>query len=235
MDVYRPSAHIGVIGTRISMREVMKQVYLWMTVGLLLTAGIAAFFAVTGLTLALGPLLLVAVVAELGLVLWLAARITRMSAQRATRIFLAYAALNGVTLSAIFYWANMVDIWLALIATGSMFGAMTIIGYTTQVDLSRFRGLLFMALIGLIVASIVNLFLASSALYWLVTYAGVLIFTGLTAYDTQWIKQNAQQLEMQGISSEAAAVRQVAIIGALHLYLDFVNLFLYILRIVSDR
>ena len=92
-----------------------------------------------------------------------------------------------------------------------------------------------MGLIGLIVASVVNLFLASSALYWLVTYAGVILFVGLTAYDTQWIKRQAEVLEIQGVNSGAAAVRQVAIIGALKLYLDFVNLFLYILRIVNNR
>lgn len=235
MDVYRPSSQVNVFGTRIEMRAVMQQVYLWMTIGLLITAVIAAFFATTGLTLALGPVLLVAVIAQLGLVLWLTVRIHKMSAQRATTVFLAYAALNGVALSGIFYFADMVDIWLALIATGGMFGAMTVLGYTTSVDLSRFGGILIMALIGIVIASIVNIFLASSALYWLVTYAGVLIFTALTAYDTQWIKRNAQQLEMQGVSSQDAAVRQVAIIGALHLYLDFINLFLYILRILNDR
>ncbi|MBP8972890.1 MAG: Bax inhibitor-1/YccA family protein, partial [Anaerolineae bacterium] len=148
-------------------------------------------------------------------------------------LFLLFAALMGVTLSTIFYWATLTDIYLALFATGAMFAAMSIVGYTTEMDLTRLGSLLFMALIGLIVASLVNLFLASETLYWVVSYAGVLIFVGLTAYDTQWIKRQAAQLEVQGINTGAAVVRQVAIVGALKLYLDFINLFLYILRIVS--
>lgn len=233
MDIYRPQA--TVLGTRVDMRAVMKEVYLWMTVGLIASAVIAAAFAVTGLTEALGPLLFVAVIGQLGMVIYLSVRITKMSAQRATNLFLLYAALNGVMLSTVFYWASLADIYLALFATGAMFAAMSIVGYTTSIDLSKFGGFLLMALIGLIVASVVNIFFASETLYWIVTYAGVLIFVGLTAYDTQWIKQNAQTLEMQGVNSGAAVVRQIAIIGALKLYLDFINLFFYILRIVSDR
>lgn len=235
MDIYRPQAQqIAVAGRRVDMQSVMRQVYMWMTAGLALTFGLALVFYTTGLAAALGPLLFVAMIAELVLVFWLAARIFKMPAERATRLFLAYAALNGLTMSVVFYFADLPEILLALFATGAMFGAMSIIGYTTDVDLSQFRGILLMALIGLIVASIANIFFASETLYWIVTYAGVLIFVGLTAYDTQWIKRSASQIEMQGVSSEAAIVRQVAIIGALKLYLDFVNLFIYILRIVSS-
>ncbi len=235
MDIYRPQPQARALGERVDFRAVMKEVYLWMTVGLITSAVIAAFFAVTGLTESLGPLLFVAIIAELGLVIYLSVRITKMSGQRATNVFLLYAALNGVTLSTVFFYADLTDIYLALFATGAMFAAMTIVGYTTSVDLTKYGGFLLMALIGLIIASVVNIFFASETLYWIVTYAGVLIFTALTAYDTQWIKRNAQSLEMQGVHSGAALVRQVAIIGALKLYLDFVNLFLYILRIVSDR
>jgi uncharacterized protein len=235
MDIYRPQAQqVAVAGRSVDMQAVMRQVYMWMTAGLALTFGLALVFYTTGLAAALGPLLFVAMIAELVLVFWLAARIFKMPAERATRLFLAYAALNGLTMSVVFYFANLPEILLALFATGAMFGAMSIIGYTTEVDLSQFRGILLMALIGLIVASIANIFFASATLYWIVTYAGVLIFVGLTAYDTQWIKRSASQIEMQGVSSEAAIVRQVAIIGALKLYLDFVNLFIYILRIVSS-
>jgi hypothetical protein len=173
---------------------------------------------------------------QIGLVWYLSARIHKMEAQRATTMFLVFAAVMGISLSTVFYWAALADIYLALFATGAMFGAMSIVGYTTQIDLTKMGSFLFMALIGLIVASIVNIFLASETLYWLVTYAGVLIFVGLTAYDTQWIKNSALRLETQGVGSGAAVVRQLAIIGALHLYLDFINLFMYILRIVSrDR
>jgi FtsH-binding integral membrane protein len=234
MDIYRPQPQAAVIGSRVSMREVMQQVYLWMMAGLGLSALVAVLLA-TVLTEALVPLLLPAVVVELVLVLYLSMRITKMSAERATTVYLAYAALNGVTLATIFFWASLTDIWLALFATGAMFAAMSIIGFTTNIDLSGMRSYLLMGLIGLIVASVINIFWASSALYWIVTYAGVLLFVALTAYDTQWIKRTATEIEVAGMSSGEATVRRVAIIGALKLYLDFINLFLYILRIVSDR
>ena len=234
MDIYRPDTQVSVLGTRVDMRAVMKEVYLWMTLGLITTAVVALVFAVTGITAALGPLLFVAAFAQIGMVWYLAARIHKMEAQRATTMFLLFAAVMGITMSTIFYYASLADIYLALFATGATFGAMTIVGYTTKIDLSKLGGLLFMALIGLIIASVVNIFVASSALYALVNYAGVLIFVGLTAYDTQWIKKNAQRIEVQGVNGEAAAVRQVAILGALHLYLDFINLFIFILNIISS-
>jgi FtsH-binding integral membrane protein len=236
MDIYRPQSTVAVAGRRVDLQAVMREVYAWMTGGLVITFSIAFLFYITGLTIALGPLLFVAMIGELVLVFYLAARIFQMPVERATTLFLVYAGLNGVTLSIFFYLADLSEILLALFATSAMFGAMSIIGYTTKIDLSKYGGILLMALIGLIVASIANIFFASETLYWIVTYAGVLIFVALTAYDTQWIKNNAYQIEMQGVSSEAAIVRQVALIGALKLYLDFVNLFIYILRIVSkDR
>src|SRR5690606_38728114 len=220
----------AVIGSRVSMREVMQQVYLWMMAGLGLSAVIAVFFA-TVMTEALLPVLLPVVVVEVGLVIYLSMRIMKMSAQRATGVYLLYAALNGVTLSNVFFWASLADIWLALVAAGAMFAAMSIIGFTTNMDLSGMRSYLLMGLIGLIIASVINIFWASSTLYWIVTYAGVLLFVALTAYDTQWIKRAATEIEVSGMSSGEATVRRVAIIGALKLYLDFINLFLYILRI----
>ncbi len=233
MDIYRPQPQATALGARVDMRAVMKEVYLWMTLGLLTSAVVALVFALSGLTAAIFPVLIIAPFAQIGLVWYLGARITRMEASRATNLFLLFAALMGVTLSTVFYWAALTDIYLALFATGAMFAAMSIVGYTTEMDLTRLGSLLFMALIGLIVASIVNIFWASETLYWVVSYAGVLIFVGLTAYDTQWIKRQAAQLEVQGTNTGAAVVRQVAIMGALKLYLDFINLFLFILRIVS--
>ncbi|NLX11497.1 MAG: Bax inhibitor-1/YccA family protein [Chloroflexi bacterium] len=232
MDVYRPQPQTTTLG-RVNLRAVMQEVYLWMTIGLLISAAVAITFAATGLTVALAPVLMIAMFAQIGLVWYLAARIMKMDAQRATRVFLLYAALNGATLSFVFFWADLSDVYLALFATGAMFAAMSIIGYTTSIDLTRMGGFLFMALIGLIVASVINIFFASETLYWLVTYAGVLIFVALTAYDTQWIKRSAQQMEIQGVPNEAALVRRVAIMGALKLYLDFINLFIYILRILA--
>ncbi len=235
MDIYRPQAQVSALGTRVDLRAVMKQVYVWMTLGLVTSAVVALFFAVTGLTEAIFPVLIIAPFVQIGLVWYLSATIHKMEAQRATTLYLVFAAVMGITLSTIFYWAELGDIFLALFATGAMFGAMSIVGYTTNVDLSRFGSLFLMALIGLIAASVINIFLASETLYWVVSYAGVLIFVGLTAYDTQWIKNSAAQLEIQGVSSGAALVRQVAIMGALKLYLDFINLFLFILRIVGRR
>lgn len=233
MDLYRPQAQASILGERISMRAVMQQVYLWMTVGLITSAVVAVIFAVSGLTVSLGPLLYVAMFAEVGLVWYIAARIMKISAQQATNLFLIYAAINGATLSILFYVYDLGDIYLALFSTGAMFAAMSVVGYTTKVDLSRYGGILLMALIGLLIASIINIFVASSTLYWVVSYAGVFIFTALTAYDTQWIKNSAMQLEASGMSTGEAMVRRVAIMGALKLYLDFINLFLYILRIIG--
>ncbi len=136
-------------------------------------------------------------------------------------------------MSTIFYWADLGDIYLALFSTSAMFGAMTIVGYTTETDLTQFGSILMMGLIGLCIAMLVNLFVGSSALYWMISIAGVIIFTALTAYDTQKIKNAAQQLEMRGVSNTSAAVHQVALMGALMLYLDFINLFLFILRLMS--
>ena len=235
MDIYRPQPQATALGTRVDMRAIMQQVYLWMTLGLVITAVVALFLAVSGITLALGPALMLAPFAQIGLVWYLSARIGRMSAERATTLFLVFAAVMGVTMSSIFYWADLSAIYIALFATGALFAAMSIVGYTTQVDLSRLGGILFMALIGLIIASVVNIFARSSTLYWIISYAGVLIFTGLTAYDTQWIKRTALVLEARGEMSGSVAVRRLALMGALKLYLDFVNLFLYILSLTSRR
>ncbi len=233
MDIYRPQPQAQALGTRIDMRAVMLEVYLWMTLGLITTAVVALVFASTGITASLGPLLFVAVIGQIGMVFYLSARIFKMEPAVAQRMFLLYAALMGVTMSTIFYWADLGEIYLALFSTSAMFGAMTVVGYTTKTDLTKLGSILMMGLIGLIIAMVVNLFVGSSALYWLISIAGVVIFTALTAYDTQKIKNAAGQLEMQGVSSGAAAVRQIALMGALILYLDFINLFLFMLRLMS--
>lgn len=235
MDYYRPQPQTSALGTRIDLRAVMKEVYLWMALGLVVSTVVALLLAITGITTSLGAALFIAPIGQIAMVWYLSARIFKMEPAQATRLFLIYAALMGVTLSFVFYWASMADIYVALFATGAMFAAMSIVGYTTEIDLTRMGSLLFMALIGLIVASVINLFIASAALYWLVSVAGVLIFTALVAFDTQWIKNSALTLEVQGQSNGAAIVRQLAIMGALKLYLDFINLFLFILRLLSGR
>jgi len=167
--------------------------------------------------------------------MFISVRITRLDPMTAAALFLVYAVLNGVTLSFIFLAYNLGTITYAAVAAGAMFGATSIVAYATRIDLSRFGGLLLMALIGLIVASIVNMFFASSALDQIISYVGVLLFVALTAYDTQRIKKLALTISANGAVSEAGLVQRVSIIGALTLYLDLINLFLFLLRIMGGR
>ncbi len=168
--------------------------------------------------------LFVLIIAQLGLVILLAARITKMSPMAARAGFLGYAALLGITLSYIFLAYTSTSIMRIFFVTASMFFVMAIIGYVTKKDLSRLGGLLLMGLIGIIIATIVNIFLQSNAVQIIVSYLGVAIFLGLTAYDTQKIKT----------FYESNKKDQLAIMGALALYLDFINLFLFLLRIFGN-
>lgn len=215
-----------------SLSSVMTRVYLWMTAALAITAA-AAFLMVSSpalLQLVYGNsvAIWVLIAAELILVVSLSAGINRLSPTTATALFLGYAALNGLTLSSIFFVYSIGTITQAFAASGLTFGAMSLIGATTKRDLSGLGGILMMALIGLIIASVVNIFWANSTLDAIITYIGVFVFVGLTAYDTQKIKAMTTAATQYG---DAAAPRRIAILGALTLYLDFINLFLYILRL----
>ncbi|MBN1287644.1 MAG: Bax inhibitor-1/YccA family protein [Anaerolineae bacterium] len=224
-----------VIGVGVNVSDVMRQVYLWMTGGLLITAFIAFVVAQTDLwTIVANPVvLLVAFLIQLGIVIGISARINKMSPTTAGTLFAVYSATMGFTLSLIFIAYTAADITYALVATASMFAAMSIVGYTTKIDLSKLGAILFMGLIGLILVSILNIFLQSDGLYWAISIAGVVIFTGLTAWDTQKIKQMAGQVSMASMTESSVAVRRLSIIGALILYLDFINLFLFMLRLVG--
>lgn len=212
---------------------VMTQVYAWMTAGLFVTGAIASFVAsssvltsvIFGNPILFFGLFIVQIIAVVGL----SAGINRLSPATATAIFIAYAAVNGLTLSAIFLAYTAASIASTFFITAGAFGATSLYGYITKRDLSRVGNIAFMALIGLLIASLVNFFLHSTALYWILTYVGVLIFVALTAWNTQRIKQLASQ-----VNDETSAGR-VAIIGALMLYLDFINLFIYLLRIFGSR
>jgi len=149
----------------------------------------------------------------------------------ATGLFMLYSALTGLTLSSIFVVYTGSSIASTFVVAGGMFGAMSLYGYTTRRDLSRLGSLLFMALIGIVLASVVNIWLKSSALMWAVTYIGVVVFVGLTAYDTQKLKNMGEQLSVDDKDS----FRKYSIVGALTLYLDFINLFLMLLRIFGNR
>ncbi|HEV2021182.1 MAG TPA: Bax inhibitor-1/YccA family protein [Terriglobales bacterium] len=216
-----------------SERTFISRVYGWMAGGLAITGLVAAYTANNpALVKAIfgSGLFWVLILAELGIVAALSWAIKHMTPVMAFSAFLFYAALNGLTLSVIFLIYTAESIGLTFFITAGTFGAMCIYGATTKRDLTSMGSLLFMALIGLVLASVVNIFWHSSGLYWVVTYAGILIFVGLTAYDAQKIKQ-MHAAGMEGSEED----RKAAILGALALYLDFINLFLYLLRLFGRR
>jgi FtsH-binding integral membrane protein len=213
--------------------QFFNAVYAWMASGLALTAVIAWWVSTQPQLMASlfhGGMIVLLVILQLGLVVALSAAVTKINSTVATIMFLAYAALNGLTLSALFLIYSLPSLAGAFVVTAGTFGAMSLYGYTTRRDLTRYGSLLLMALIGLIIASVVNIFFASSTLYWLVTYGGVLIFVALTAYDTQKLRYIADQT-----ANNPELSARFSIYGALSLYLDFINLFIYMLRIMGDR
>ena len=207
----------------------LAKVFNWMASGLGATALVAWLAVSSGLTLSIArsPLYIVLIFAELGLVWYLSARIEKIKAATAAALFFGYAFLNGLTLSVIFLAYSGASIAGTFVITAAMFLAMSVYGLVTKRDLSGMGAFMFMGLIGIIIASIVNIFLASSVLYWAISLIGVFVFVGLTAYDVQKIKEMGEQ----GIMSQGGeAVQKGAVIGALALYLDFINLFLMLLR-----
>lgn len=212
------------------LRIYMLSVYNYMALGLGLTGGVALLVVSSPALLhAIMPMMWLFVLAPLGLVFFLSFRINAIQYSTAQMLFWLYAALNGVAFSVIFLAYTYESIARVFFITAGMFAAMSLYGYTTKRDLTSMGSFLFMGLIGIILASIVNIFVASNMLQFIVSVAGVLIFTGLTAYDTQSIKDGY----MEGASAEVAG--KSAIFGALRLYLDFINLFLMLLRLVGDR
>jgi FtsH-binding integral membrane protein len=169
-------------------------------------------------------------IAELALVWFLSARIDRLSGTTATVLFLLYAGLNGVTLSVVLAAYSSATVGSAFVTCAGMFGVMALAGWRTNIDLTRFGSILTMALVGLIIAMVVGFFWASGPLYWVVSVAGVALFSALTAYDVQKVKRIGAQL-----AADPHAERNLAVIGALALYLDFINLFLFLLRIFGGR
>lgn len=216
-------------------RNLMRNVYIWMTLGLAIT-GVVAWGTAQNTqlvrTLAQNNGFLILMLVEVGLVFFLAARIMKMSPATATIAFAAYSALNGVTMSFIFLAYTSQSIATTFFITAGMFGAMSIFAFVTRKDLSSWGSYLFMALIGVIIASLVNFFLRSEALSYLISYVGVLLFMGLTAYDTQRIKRMSDAMGEN--MSEPNYIR-LSIMGALKLYLDFINMFLFLLRIFGGR
>jgi len=228
VSVARPRAEVLV-------NEFVRSVYNWMAFGLVLTGGVAYYVSTSPAIVRLvygNPILLFGLIAvELGLVFAISGMVTRMSASTATFLFVLYSGLNGITLSFIFLLYTRASIVSTFFICGGTFLACSIYGWTTKRDLTSWSGFLVMGLIGIIIASLVNMFIRSTAMTLIISYIGVIVFVGLTAYDTQRLKHMALT---QPAGLEAGVIRKGAILGALSLYLNFINLFLMLLRIFGS-
>jgi hypothetical protein len=235
----RSMSATGAVAIDEGLRAYMLRVYNYMLMGLALTGATAwialntplgaLFFAQTAQGFSLSPLGWIALFAPLGLVFFLSFRIHAMSFGTAQMVFWAYAGINGIALAPIVYLYTAASIAQVFFVTAATFGAMSLWGYTTKRDLTGWGSFLFMGLIGIIIASLVNLFLQSGMMQLVISIIGVLVFTGLTAYDTQRIK------EEYDVRLDGSIAGKNAIMGALRLYLDFINLFLMLLRLLGDR
>jgi len=214
----------------------VRSVYNWMGIGLALTGLIAYYIAgnEAAIRFIFGNQMVFfgLIIGELALVFYLSARIQKIQASTATALFLLYSALNGATLSFVFIAYTKSSVASTFFICAATFAACSLYGWMTKRDLTSLGGFMFMGLIGIIIASVVNMFVKSSGMSLIISYIGVLVFVGLTAYDTQKIKSMALS-QPEGL--DAAVVRKGAIIGALALYLDFINLFLMLLRILGNR
>ena len=206
----------------------LQRVYQWMAVGLALTGFVA--YSVSGnyalLRALSGGTFFILFLAEIGLVFWLSSQALNMSPGAAITGFLVYSGLNGLTLAYIFLIYTGASVAATFFITAATFASVSIYGYTTKTDLSSMQSFFFMGLVGILIASLVNWFLKSPLLYWMISYFGVALFMGLTAFDTQKLKM---------IQERGGATEQLAILGSLMLYLDFINMFLFLLRLFGRR
>lgn len=211
-------------------KVLMRKVYLWMTLALMITgitaAGVANSPNILTLIYSSQVVMWGIIIAEFGLVIYISARLEKLSLSTATTLFALYSILNGVMLSSIFLLYSTAIISKVFFITAGTFGVTALYGYATKKDLSSLGNILFMALIGLVIATVVNVFMKSAMFDLILSYIGVIIFVGLTAWDSQKIKH---MMMAQQDADESA--QKLALIGALSLYLDFINLFLYLLRI----
>lgn len=226
---------IGNYASKAAQSTLLRSVYIWMTLALVITGFVSMYVAqsyqlisfIFGNRLALWGML----IAELAVVFYLSARINSISFTKATVMFIIYSILNGATLASIFLVYTMSSIASTFFVAAGTFGVMALYGYVTKSDLTRIGNICLMALIGLIIATLVSMFWQNSMLQMIITYAGVILFVGLTAYDSQKIKR---LLTTDGIEV-TEETQKIALLGALTLYLDFINLFLYLLRLLGDR
>ncbi len=229
----------GAVAIDEGLRAYMLRVYNYMLMGLTLTGATAwialntplgsLFFSQTAQGFSLSPLGWIALFAPIGLVFFLSFRIQHMSFATAQTVFWVYAGINGIALAPIVYLYTAASVAQVFFVTAATFGAMSLWGYTTKRDLTGLGSFLFMGLIGILIASVVNMFLQSGTMSLVISVIGVLVFTGLTAYDTQKIK------EEYDVGHDGTVAGKNAIMGALRLYLDFINLFLMLLRLMGDR
>lgn len=217
-----------------ALKSFLPRVYLWMVAALLVTAAVAwTVYSSETLTTFIfaNPWITIGLfIGQIALVVSLSAAINKLSPAVATLLFFGYAALNGVVFSSIFLAYTELSIASTFVATAGMFGVMSIVGLTTGMDLTKVGNIAFMALIGIIIASLINFFLRSEALYWVISIVGVLVFVALIARDTQKLKEIALKTD---VNSEQG--QKSSLMGALILYLDFINLFLFLLRIFGRR
>ena len=226
---------IGNYASKAAQSTLLRSVYVWMTLALVITGFVSMYVAqsyqlisfIFGNKLALWGML----IAELAVVFYLSARINSISFTKATVMFIIYSILNGATLASIFLVYTMSSIASTFFVAAGTFGVMALYGYVTKSDLTRIGNICLMALIGLIIATLVSMFWQNSMLQMIITYAGVILFVGLTAYDSQKIKR---LLTADGIEV-TEETQKIALLSALTLYLDFINLFLYLLRLLGDR
>lgn len=232
METLRESTKVTSISTA---SIFMRHVYQWMSVGLLVTAGTAFFVAgsetITQILFGNTISMVVLAIAVFAMPLVLMSMIARLSSAAATGIFVLYSALMGAFLSSVLLVYTGASVMQAFVTTAGTFGAMSIYGTVTKRDLTGMGSFLMMGLFGLIIAMVVNIFLQSTMMEFIISCIGVLIFTGLTAYDTQKIRQFGENAPLD----DATALRRGALLGALTLYLDFINLFLMLLRLMGDR
>jgi len=214
--------------------QFLPKVHGWMTAGLALTAIVAALTLSSPqfMNLIFGNKLIFygLIFGELGLVIALSAAINKISSTTATLLFLGYSALNGVTFASIFLLYTSSSIASTFFVAAGTFAAMSIFGTVTKRDLTSWGSFFFMGLVGIIIASVVNIFLQNEMIYWIISYVGVFVFVGLTAYDTQKLKRIGEA----GFDNEESR-KKASILGALTLYLDFINLFLMLLRVMGNR
>lgn len=228
--------------SQVASKTFMSNVFLWMFIGLGLSAAFAflftlnlewLFYLINESTGKLNILGWAVMLAPLGFVMLMSFSFSRLSPTAITLLFLAYSAINGISFSFILLAYTAGSVLTCFLSSAAMFGVMAFMGYTTNKDLTSFGRIMMMGLIGIVIASIINFFMKSATMDYIVSFIGVMVFTGLTAYDVQKLKRIGSGLEFEGVGT--GEVKKLSILGALNLYLDFINIFLFLLRLFGGK